>query len=117
MVHQVLDAAHADTEEGFAGVDEFAADRVDDLLVLRGDLGEAAGRDSLVLEAEVDDRVGVAGGLAQPVEVGQVPASGLGAHGPDGRCRLVGTGEADDVVTCVDELGNNGGADVARWRR
>ncbi|MFI7299416.1 hypothetical protein [Streptomyces sp. NPDC050121] len=28
VVHEVLDAAHADTEEGLAGVDEFAADRV-----------------------------------------------------------------------------------------
>ena len=74
---------------------------------------EVAGPHRLVLEGEMDDAVGLSGGGRQTVEVVEIAAADLGAHGGNGLGRSVGAGEADDLVAVVEKLGNDGGGDVA----
>ncbi len=47
------------------------------------------------------------------VEVVEGAADDLGAGRGQGGGRGVGAGEPDDLVACVDELGDDGGADPA----
>ena len=79
-----------------------------------GDRGlHVAGRHQVVLEGEVDDAVGVRRGLLQAVEVVEVAAPHLGAGRLELRGGLIGAGEADDLVARLEQLGDDGGADVA----
>ena len=49
----------------------------------------------------------------QPVEVIEIAAENLGAHRGDGLGGGVGAGKADDLVAVAEELGDDGGGDVA----
>jgi hypothetical protein len=66
-----------------------------------------------VVEGEMDDPVGVGGGPAQVVEVGEVTAVRLGPQHLDRGGRRLGAGEADDLVSACDQFGNDGRPDVA----
>ena len=68
-------------------------------------------------EREVDDAVGLLRAGAQAVEVVEGAAMDLGAGGGDGFGRGVRTGEAEDLVAGLDQLGDDGGADRNRTRR
>ena len=48
---------------------------------------------------------------AQALEIVEGASMGLGARGLHGRGRLIRTGQADDVVSRVDQLGYYGGPD------
>ncbi len=66
-----------------------------------------------MLEGQVDDAVGLGGGGRQTVEVVEIAAAHLGAerrHGLGGGLRA---GQADDLVAVVEQLGDDGGGDVA----
>ena len=64
-----------------------------------------------MLEGQVDDPVGRRGGGAQPIEVVERTAMRLGPGLGDQHGRGIRTGEPDDLVSGVDELANDGGAD------
>jgi hypothetical protein len=66
-----------------------------------------------VLEGEMDDAVGLSGSGRQTVEVVEIAAADLGAHGGNGLGRSVGAGEADDLVAVVEKFGDHGGGDMA----
>ncbi|GAB3868017.1 hypothetical protein GCM10027610_123990 [Dactylosporangium cerinum] len=68
----------------------------------------------VVLEREVDDRVGGRGAGAEAVQVVEAAVVDLGAGGGDGGGRGVRAGQAEDVVAGGDELGEDGGPDPAR---
>ena len=54
-----------------------------------------------------------AAAVAQRVEVVEVAAENLGAHRGDGLGGGVGAGQADDLMAVAEELGDDGGGDVA----
>ena len=78
-----------------------------------GALEVAAGH-PVVLEGEVDDAVGVAGGLAQNVEVVERPALDRAARRFDGCGSFIRAGQAGDLVAGVEQLWDDGRTDVAR---
>jgi len=61
----------------------------------------------------MDDAVGLSGSGRQTVEVVEIAAANLGAHGGNGLGRSVGAGEADDLVAVVEKFGDDGGGDMA----
>jgi hypothetical protein len=66
-----------------------------------------------VFEREVNDTVGRRRGPAQAVGVVEVASMDLGNKRDQFRGGLVGAGDADDLMARIDELGNEGGADVS----
>jgi hypothetical protein len=67
----------------------------------------------VVLEGEVDDAVGGCRSGGEAAEVVEAAAVGGGALGVEGRCRLVGAGEAEDFVAVGEELIRDSRADPA----
>jgi hypothetical protein len=61
----------------------------------------------------VDHAVGLGGGGLQTVEVVEVAAAHLGAERGDDLSGGIRTGQADDLVAVVEQLGDDGGGDVA----
>ena len=59
----------------------------------------------------MDDAVGLGGAAAQTVQVFQVAAMDLGAGGGESLSACVGAGQAQNLVTCLNELLHNGRAD------
>ena len=64
--------------------------------------------------AEVDDAVAGVRARAQAVEVVQIAAQNLGAQAGDGGGRGVRSGETDNLMTGVEELGDDGRTDPSR---
>ncbi len=57
--------------------------------------------------------VGLGGRRRQTVEVVKIAAPDLGAHRSNCPRRSVGAGEAYDLMAVVEQLGDDGGGDVA----
>jgi hypothetical protein len=66
-----------------------------------------------VLEGEVDHAVGTSRGSFQLVEVIEIAAENLGTHRGDGLGGGIGAGKAHDLMAVAEELGDDGGGDVA----
>src|SRR5262249_31119518 len=67
----------------------------------------------VVGEGQVDHAVGLGGGGAQDVQVGQCAADRLGPGGRDLLGGGVGAGQGRDRVAVVEQFGDHGGADQA----
>ena len=67
----------------------------------------------VVFEREVDDAVGVGGRLSEPVEIIKVTSVRRRAERGHGRGGGVGSRQADDVVSCRDEFGDDRRAEMA----
>ncbi len=61
----------------------------------------------------MNDGIGVLRSGADAVQIIEVAATALGALGLQGRGRGVGAGQADDVMTCAQQLVYRGGTDPA----
>jgi hypothetical protein len=110
---RVAGGLQADADEGLAGAGQCVAERLDDRQVGGRRGREIPGHHGGVVERQVDDRVGIGGGLAQAGRVGEVAAAHFGAQRLDGGGRGVGPGQAGDVVPGPDQFGDHGRADVA----
>jgi hypothetical protein len=64
-----------------------------------------------VVEGAVDDAVGLGRAAAQTVQVVEVAAMDLGAGGDEGLSARIGAGQAQDLVTCLNEVLHNSRAD------
>ena len=95
------------------GAVERGAERLDGATIGVGGGLEVPREGLVVLEREVDDPVGRAGGGTQGLEVVEGAALRLGARRGEGISRGVGAGEPDDLMAGGDELGDDGGADPA----
>jgi len=62
---------------------------------------------------DMDDAVGLRGRRLEHIEVGNIPATHLSAECGYRRRGLVGPGQASDLVSGGDELGNDVGTDMA----
>ncbi len=110
-----LDERHHESarraDERLARPDQGLTDRLDGPPV---GLDRAEEVVEVVLEGQVDHAVGGGGRLAQAVEVVEVAAVHLGAHGRQGRGPVVRAGQADDLMSGLQQLGHDGRPDVAR---
>jgi hypothetical protein len=108
----VAGASQADPDEGLARAGQRVTECPHDGQVGGHRVGEIPGAHSLVVEGEVDDRVSAGRGLAQSVQVAQIAAAHPGAHGLYGSGRRLGPNEAGDLVSGLDQLGDDRRADV-----
>ncbi len=68
---------------------------------------------NLVLEGEVDDAVRCLSRFAQDVEIVEAAAMHLSSGGDERGRRIIRASLPDDLMSCADELGYNGGPDPA----
>jgi hypothetical protein len=87
------------------------ADRLDRAPVGDGRAFEVPREREVVLERQVDDRVGRGGRTTQRVEIVESAVLHLGTRGAQRRGRCFRPSEPDDLVAAAEELGNDGGAD------
>jgi hypothetical protein len=60
-----------------------------------------------VIEGQVDHSVGRLRAAAQTIEVVEIAAMDLRSDSRERLSRRIGSDQADDLVTCVDELRNH----------
>jgi len=75
---------------------------------------EVASEGHLVLKRQVDDTVGVVRRLGQAGGIVDITPGHRGAGLFDPHCGGLGTGQADDLVSCMEQLGHGGRSDPAR---
>ena len=66
-----------------------------------------------MFEGEVNDAVGLSGGIPQAVEIIEIAASHLRPGGGERSRRCIRAGQPEHLMTCAQELRNNGGADLS----
>jgi hypothetical protein len=66
-----------------------------------------------VFERQMDDAIGLGRAAMQAVEIIKAAPMHLRPGGGERSRRSLRSGQPDDLMTCVDELGNNGRADPA----
>lgn len=110
---RVAGLCQADADEGLAGAGQRVPERLHDGYVGRCRTGEVSGEHGGVVEREMDDGVRVDCGLAQAGRVAQVAALRLGTHGLDGGGRGVGSRQAYDLVSALDQFRHYSRGDVA----
>lgn len=100
-------------DERPVGTGEGVAEGLDGTAIRVGGALEVAAEGDVVLEREVDHAVRRGSRVPQAVEVVDRAALHLDARRGEG-CRCgVRTSEPNDLVTCVEELGNDSGSDPA----
>ena len=106
--HRVSHAGAGGDDQGVVRACQGRAERLNGAPVSFADGDEVR---EVVVEGAMDDAVGLGGAAAQTVQVFQVAAMDLGAGGGESLSACVGAGQAQNLVTCLNELLHNGRAD------
>lgn len=113
----VRHARHPDPDEGLARAGQRLAERPRRGQVGCRRRGPVPGQRRGVVEGQVDDRVRASRGRTQPVGVRQIAKAHLGAQHLHRGGRGLRTGQAHDLVSGLEQFGDDGGTDVTAGAR